>query len=546
MASATIATPASGRAADGRSVSEVSESGARRGKALPLLITPRRQRELGIRAPISASGHPRHPASQGKIATIVFAQSGCPRRFCSPPSREASRTGRGRRIVRGVPGRLPRLAPSASGEGFALWRGAGRRGHERARCSASTSPPGRGVLAGYPAQSRPCGRGGPRGAEGAGRGHHGGELFTMDVPGTHPDYLFGAPPSTRGSTRETVHMVNHLKCAAFELPFGGRRPSGNVQAHLAPRGGGLLHRAGEQFTGPPRPIRPTTSRSARSRRDNFLVIDTTARDEKQVKRRQIIAEVDWKSAFSMIYSKASTWSKASRSRSRSSAIAKMKRSRLRQKGWGLLHDAIAPRGVDPPAFTKRRPGLVADREKCSCEKVVVQEDQLGTMENVGSGEVELRSRRSDDGRLADRRPGPARESRPTRRARGRAARADAPAPLTGAHFSPLDIRDIGACSRRHAIAEGRWHPRDHARQLVQGDEFTPTLLYDKQPAAWARRAHLRGPAELLARCLETLEAARVRRLPSCVVRERSRPPRQAGGAPPARAARRSPLTALPA
>ena len=38
--------------------------------------------------------------------------------------------------------------------------------------------------------------------------------------------------------------------------------------------------------------------------DNFLVIDTTARDEKQVKRRQIIAEVDWKSAFAMIYPKA--------------------------------------------------------------------------------------------------------------------------------------------------------------------------------------------------------------------------------------------------
>ena len=38
--------------------------------------------------------------------------------------------------------------------------------------------------------------------------------------------------------------------------------------------------------------------------DNFLVIDTTARDARQTKRRQIIAEVDWKSAFAMIYPKA--------------------------------------------------------------------------------------------------------------------------------------------------------------------------------------------------------------------------------------------------
>src|SRR5204862_6869940 len=35
-----------------------------------------------------------------------------------------------------------------------------------------------------------------------------------------------------------------------------------------------------------------------------LVIDTTARDEKQVKRRQIVAEVDWSSAIATIYPKA--------------------------------------------------------------------------------------------------------------------------------------------------------------------------------------------------------------------------------------------------
>src|SRR5205809_7375813 len=38
--------------------------------------------------------------------------------------------------------------------------------------------------------------------------------------------------------------------------------------------------------------------------DNFLVIDTTARDETQTKRRQIVAEVDWGSAFATIYPKA--------------------------------------------------------------------------------------------------------------------------------------------------------------------------------------------------------------------------------------------------
>src|SRR5207247_460789 len=38
--------------------------------------------------------------------------------------------------------------------------------------------------------------------------------------------------------------------------------------------------------------------------DNFVVIDTTARDAAYTKKRQIIAEVDWSSAFATIYPKA--------------------------------------------------------------------------------------------------------------------------------------------------------------------------------------------------------------------------------------------------
>src|SRR5262249_60735139 len=80
---------------------------------------------------------------------------------------------------------------------------------------------------------------------------------------------------------------------------------GHVQSTARPLGGeGLRPGAGERFhgTSKPSPADHISLRTVTS--DNFLVIDTTARDDKQVKRRQIIAEVDWKSAFAMIYPKA--------------------------------------------------------------------------------------------------------------------------------------------------------------------------------------------------------------------------------------------------
>jgi DEAD/DEAH box helicase domain-containing protein len=57
--------------------------------------------------------------------------------------------------------------------------------------------------------------------------------------------------------------VNHLKCAAFELPFGTTRrsatsTSGRELAALEDEG--LLHRAGSRYHWASRLTRPTTSR----------------------------------------------------------------------------------------------------------------------------------------------------------------------------------------------------------------------------------------------------------------------------------------------
>ena len=66
----------------------------------------------------------------------------------------------------------------------------------------------------------------------------------------------------------------------------------------------MLHRAGRRWhwASETYPADHISLRTVTT--DNFLVIDTTARDEKQTKRRQIIAEVDWGSAFATIYPKA--------------------------------------------------------------------------------------------------------------------------------------------------------------------------------------------------------------------------------------------------
>src|SRR5205814_9561651 len=66
---------------------------------------------------------------------------------------------------------------------------------------------------------------------------------------------------------------------------------------LLHRAGGRWHWASETYPADHVSLRTVTT-------DNFVVIDTTARDEKQTKRRQIIAEVDWGSAFATIHPKA--------------------------------------------------------------------------------------------------------------------------------------------------------------------------------------------------------------------------------------------------
>src|SRR5262249_31949493 len=266
-----------------------------------------------------------------------------------------------------------------------------------------------------------------------------------------------------------------LKCAAFELPFGGQEAFGlEVQPHLqALEQEGLLHRAGQQFhwTSETYPADHISLRTVTS--DNFLVIDTTARDDKQVKRRQIIAEVDWKSAFAMIYPKAIYMVEGEpfevqelRYREDEEKVAYVKKVAV-----DYFTDAISAKGVwILQRFTKQEtPGMVGEQgEVLVAEKVVgFTKIKMGTMENVGSAATAARLTvdRKLRAELANQRD----ELVDGMRALTRLLHSLAPI------FLLCDIRDIGAwLGDGSPAAEGQVVTREVMRaQLVQGDEFTP-------------------------------------------------------------------------
>ncbi len=117
----------------------------------------------------------------------------------------------------------------------------------------------------------------------------------------NPDYFFGAAVEMGRINPDNLHiLLNHVKCAAFELPFSaderfGGEDLGEILRFLEEEK--LLHRSGERWhwTSDSYPADAVSLRSVSS--DNFLVQDVT-RDPR------IIAEVDYDSAPSMVHEKA--------------------------------------------------------------------------------------------------------------------------------------------------------------------------------------------------------------------------------------------------
>jgi DEAD/DEAH box helicase domain-containing protein len=539
MASATIANPRElAERLTGEAVSEVAESGAPTGERVFVCYNPPVvNAELGIRA--SHLGEAAKLATRflkDKIATIVFAQSRLSTEVLLSTIKKGveDRTGDSG-IVRGYRGGYLPLRRREVEQGLRSGEVLGVVATSALELGIDIGHLDVAVLAGYPgtiaSMWQQAGRAGRRSGQSL------AVMVATSSPmdqylAAHPDYLFGAPPEhARINPENPFILVNHLKCGAFELPFAAGEPfGGDVSAHLeALEQEGLLHRAADRFhwTSETYPADHISLRTVTS--DNFLVIDTTAEDAKQTKRRQIIAEVDWKSAFAMIYPKAIYMVEGDpfevqelHYREDEEKVAYVKRVVV-----DYFTDAISAKGVWILQHLARQdtPGLAAEQgEVLVAEKVVgFKKIKMGTLENVGSGEVELpqQEMQTTSVWLA---PDPAllAELSPSRDELLDGLRA-----LTHLlhHLAPIfllsDIRDVGSWLGDGSPSEaGVVATRESTRaRLLQAALFTPTIyLYDTQPGGigLAERIFQVLP-DLLARGLETLEGCGCKNgCPSCV------------------------------
>jgi DEAD/DEAH box helicase domain-containing protein len=121
----------------------------------------------------------------------------------------------------------------------------------------------------------------------------------------HPDYFFERSPEHAYIQPDNLEiLVNHLKCAAFELPIAPEEKFGSVEveqicARLAEAG--YLHRSGGNWhwVQEAYPADTVSLRSVTS--DNFIIIDTKGDEHGEP---EVIGEVDFSSALTTVHPKA--------------------------------------------------------------------------------------------------------------------------------------------------------------------------------------------------------------------------------------------------
>src|SRR5271168_961193 len=121
----------------------------------------------------------------------------------------------------------------------------------------------------------------------------------------HPDYFFGRSPEHAYIQPDNLEiLINHLKCAAFELPLSPDERIGAVdleqvcerlaEAGYLHRSGGNWHWVQQAYPADTVSLRSVTS-------DNFVIIDITGENEGEP---EVIGEVDFSSALTTVHPKA--------------------------------------------------------------------------------------------------------------------------------------------------------------------------------------------------------------------------------------------------
>jgi len=211
----------------------------------------------------------------------------------------------------------------------------------------------------------------------------------------HPDYFFGRSPEHAFIQPDNLEiLVNHLKCAAFELPIQSGERFGDIDlADLCSRlaEAGFLHRAGEHWhwTQDAYPADSISLRSVSS--DNFVIIDITAEPE-------VIAEVDFPSALVFVHPKA-IYLHGGRQYHVEKLDFDERKAYVKQVDVDYYTDAIRYTQVrvleiaDEARASESRPEIPASRAHGD---VLVRSQVVGfkkikffTNENVGAGQLEL-------------------------------------------------------------------------------------------------------------------------------------------------------------
>jgi DEAD/DEAH box helicase domain-containing protein len=318
--SATIANPRElAEALVERPFELVAESGAPRGEKCFLFVNPPVvNAQLGIRR--SYLAETRRLAAEflkRRLQAIVFAQSRLATEILTTYLKEEfPGAPGGREEIRGYRGGY---LPQRRRE---IERGL-REGSVRAVVSTNALELGIDigaldvcVMAGYPgtiaATWQRAGRAGRR------SGRSAAVLVASSAPldqfvVRHPSYFFDAPPERALVNPDNLHiLVDHVKCAAFELPFAtdeayGAAEGPDVQEVLgALADGGFVHRSDAQeagsaaggvwqWTNESYPADAVSLRSISS--DNFVVVDTTHGAD-------VIGETSFSSGPSTLHEKA--------------------------------------------------------------------------------------------------------------------------------------------------------------------------------------------------------------------------------------------------
>jgi DEAD/DEAH box helicase domain-containing protein len=125
----------------------------------------------------------------------------------------------------------------------------------------------------------------------------------------HPDYFFGRSPEHAFVQPDNLEiLVNHIKCAAFELPIASHERFGEVDLQsLCARleEAGYLHHSGAHWhwVQEAYPADTVSLRSVTS--DNFIIIDATgSANGDEDGEPEVIGEVDFSSALTTVHPKA--------------------------------------------------------------------------------------------------------------------------------------------------------------------------------------------------------------------------------------------------